>query len=351
MATDRFWTNDDADNSYANALNWEDDTKPGVGENAVFNDAKTGDNCTIDEATAALASFDADAYTGAFSGAGNVTASENIIVPDGAADAHTGSWAMTGAGTLEGGEFAELVITGTATLTDEIHLLVLSGDGALILDGNHIFFSQFASNFWTFTGTVTADDTSIIWLTSTGNRSQSSVIDVDDAQINVNFQDRTLTQTANLSCGDLLVRGTAATKTATLDLNSGAKLHLSGELLFGVNGNDHKGIVKLGTGLHRLGGVAMVAGSTATHELQMEDAPQRLGGTLDGTDIVITLTGANSAVINGIGTAPTVQNIGQGTGSIDNDIDCVGCTNGGNNDAQVSFVDPPGNALMLVGIG
>lgn len=249
-----------------------------------------------------------------------------------------GTLTMTGTGNLNAGTTnypAAVVVNGTVTLTGESHTKALSGTGDIALGAQTLCIYFPANNYWTFSGSITATTGSVKIEGSA--YSNAALIDVGTASLvlfNSNLVDSAVFN-GGLTCGDLALTSSDWFTTRFTILN----LNASGDVTYGTAALNDSIILTL-SGVCSVGSVGVTATNTgAAHALALGEGSYVItgGGTVDGTDVVVT---ANYAHVHD----GTLEHLDEdGTGGT---ILRFGDSSGDNNNGNMTIVQCPAPAGM-----
>ena len=311
-----------------------------AGSTNTFGDIATAglSSVTLASGTAAVTCTALTMGGGTLTGSGAWAINGNLTYSFGT-NSHTGAWTQ-GTGNLKWGStsIANYVVASGATVTvtgtSYVAKASVPSDATVNLGSNRIRFEVASDNFASLAGTWSASGGYIQVDLNTSPRSNNTSINIGSVQLLVWAvgADRTLTQSAALTCGTLYIFADTVAKTGTLTLSD--NLTATAVTLGDTAANNRSGVLNLGSGTHTITSIARGNAANLNDALGLGSCSLTVSGTINGYNgetysIAATNT---SAAIHGGGTG-TISNLTV-TGTILNATDHV--VNGGGN-VNVNF--------------
>ena len=294
-----------------------------------------------------------------FSEVDDVNVMGNILIINGSKFTSVAEWTQTGSGNLlnptSGNRFFALNIASgaghTATLTGHVITKKLTHGAGTVTGAFNLTIQPAANDFWITNGIPAGFNVTTLFANIiTSNWSNANPVNVlaQSLDINAYTNNLTWTQSENLTCGNLNVRGTAGV-TGKLTLTGGASLNAAAITLGWNGGAGRPGVLTFSSGIHKITSIAKAHALAVDNAVAFASAYIETTGLINLTDIAPT----NVACHIECGAAGSVDNMP--AAGLTEKVHVYGdatADGGSNSAANIDFnAHAPPGSLVLTGAG
>jgi len=294
-----------------------------------------------------------------FNSTNGVDVATHIIIDAGSTMTSTREWTQTGSGNLlnptsSNRFFALNIACGaghTATLTGHVITKKLTHGAGTVTGAFNLTIQPAANDFWITNGIPAGFNVTTLFANIiTSNWSNANPVNVlaQSLDINAYTNNLTWTQSENLTCGNLNVRGTAGV-TGKLTLTGGASLNAAAITLGWNGGAGRPGVLTFSSGIHKITSIAKAHALAVDNAVAFASAYIETTGLINLTDIAPT----NVACHIECGAAGSVDNMP--AAGLTEKVHVYGdatADGGSNSAANIDFnAHAPPGSLVLTGAG